>query len=193
MRYNTDMQEIEFFTQNKNILIIIHAMSVVVGMGSAIISDILFTFYSQDKVLNPQERKTLDILSMTIWASLFAIVLSGIAIFFTNPNEYLVSQKFMTKIFIVLVIILNGLFLSKFMSPHFKDRGLLTNKSKKSLRQLAFAGGAVSLASWVIVFILGSIRSIPYTFGQAIAYYFAILLIGIIFSLLVENKTFSQK
>ncbi len=187
------MEPIDFFVKNKTIFLVFHVLSVVMGMGSALTSDLLFNFYSKNKTLNDTERKTLRFLSTAVWVSLIVIILSGLCIFFSDPYRYEHSQKFISKMIIMVVLLANGLFLHKVVSPHFDDRGLLKFKSKRPIRQIAFACGAVSLISWTTVCVLGTISRISYTFQQFILGYLIFTICGIIFALIIEKKTFNDK
>ncbi len=184
------MEPIEFFLQNKHIFTIIHVFSVIIGMGGALISDFLFNFYSSNKSLNKTESRTLRFLSNLVWISLVFIILSGFSLFFSDPYKYEHSQKFISKMFIMVILLANGIFLHKFIAPHFDDRGLLKFKNKKTIRQIAFACGAISLVSWLVVFTLGSINSIPFHFSEFLLYYFITIFIGSLAALIVEHKTF---
>lgn len=186
------MEAIDFFVENKIFFTIAHVLCVVVGMGSAIVSDILFNLYSKDKKLNTTEKSSLETLSSVVWISLVFIILSGLGLFFSDPARYISSDKFITKMCIMLVLLINGVFLSKFISPHFNDRGLLKFKKEKTLRQFAFAGGAVSIVSWFVVCILGIIQSIDIHFGVALLIYTGVIIFAICVALFVENRTFSR-
>ncbi len=187
------MQPVEFFVENKTFFTVIHVLGAVIGMGSAIISDLLFNFYSKDRNLNDTEKSTLRFLSNVVWIGLVFIIASGIALFLSNPERYMESQKFISKMIIMVILLANGIFLHKIVSPHFDDKGLLKFKNRRGIRQIAFACGAISIISWFIVCILGVISSIPYTFVQFILAYLIFTLCGIFVSLVIEKYTFSKK
>ena len=187
------MESIQFFADNKIIFVVLHVLSVVMGMGSALISDLLFNFYSKDKHLNDGEIKTLKFLGNAVWVSLVFIILSGLAIFFSDPYKYEHSQKFISKMTIMALLLLNGLFLHVFVAPHFEDKGLLKFKNKRPVRQIAFACGAVSLLSWTVVCVLGTLKSIPIHASNFLMIYLGFVFLAVIFSLFVEKITFSNK
>jgi hypothetical protein len=57
------MESIElFFGKYKIPLTVLHVLSVVLGMGAALVSDFLFNFYTKDKALSKTEISTLHIL-----------------------------------------------------------------------------------------------------------------------------------
>lgn len=88
---------IAFFASIKAFSIIFHVLSVVIGMGGALIADLLFSFYAIDKKLKHSEISTLALLSKIVWYSLLAIIISGVFIFFSDPEKYMASAKFITK------------------------------------------------------------------------------------------------
>lgn len=185
------MEAIEFFVESKTLFTVAHVLTVVVGMGTAIVSDLLFNFYTTDRVLDKREGKSLEFLSNIVWISLVFIILSGVGLFFSDPSKYLASSKFISKMSIMVILLANGVFLSKFVSPHFYDKGLLKFKSARTIRQVAFVSGAISISSWFIVCILGVLKSIPVHFTQFLLGYFAFLVVAGCVALAVEKKTFN--
>lgn len=61
----------------------------------------------------------------------------------------------------MVVLLVNGLFLHKVVSPHFDDRGLLEFKSKRPIRRIAFVCGAVSLISWTNCLCIRNVKEYP--------------------------------
>jgi hypothetical protein len=180
---------INFFTEYRQVSIIAHVFFVILGMGSALVTDILFNVYIKDKKINPTENSTLEALSSVIWFSLWFIVLSGIAIFLSDISAYSVSSKFLLKMTIVGFIIINGYLFARvthgsLTKLDFSD----TNKNNKyvKIRKMSFAFGAVSLVSWLSAFILGSIPSIPVTFWSGLIVYGALVVFGIFGSQVAE-------
>jgi hypothetical protein len=82
----------------------------------------------------------------------------------------------MTKMFIFLVITINGLLLNTFVSPKLTEIDF-KNYNKQSF--IAFCMGIVSLVSWFLAFLLGRLKFIPLTFLEGIIFYFIIILISI--------------
>lgn len=186
------MEPIEFFVENKTLFAVFHVLSVVLGMGSALVSDILFTFFAKDKTLHESERRVLGILSKFVWYALIIIVLSGFAMFFSNPDKYEHSQKFISKMIIMGVLLLNGFVLHKLVQPHLADKGILRFKNKQNLRRVAFAGGAVSLISWTTICVLGVLSSIPWSFKTFVIAYSIFTFCAVCVALFVESKTFKH-
>lgn len=182
---------IEFFKEYKTISVIVHVLSVIVGMGTALVSDILFNLYIKDKKIQAHENRTLGTLSKIVWISLIFIVLSGLALFISDPIKYSQSVKFLVKMTVVGVIIVNGYMFWRTIHPALRKINFTdTNMHHKyvKLRKASFAMGAISLASWLSAFVLGMLGHIPLSYLEAIVGYVAICFGGILFSQIMEYR-----
>ena len=185
------METVEFFQSIKTPATVAHVIAVVFGMGGALVSDILFSFFSKDKNLNKTEIYTLTILRNVVHYSLILIVLSGLVIFLSDIEKYMDSAKFLAKMSIMLILVINGYILNKFIWPHLLNKNFFTLKKERNIRRLAFACGAVSVISWVFVCILGVLKSIPVGYEIIISAYGLIVAFGIFVSLIIERKEFN--
>ncbi len=184
---------VTFFSLVKIPATIIHVISVVIGMGAALVSDILFTFFAKDKKLNMTEQKTLEILSRVVWVSLAIISISGIVIFFSDPARYMESSKFLAKISILIVLVVNGIVLNLSVWKHLLRPGFFTSKKESTFRKVAFTGGAISVISWLSVCALGVLDSSPVGYKTLMIGYFCLITVGVVCSLYVESRKFEQK
>src|SRR3989344_2887880 len=173
------MELTEFFQEIKTPATILHVVGIVFGMGGAFVSDILFSFFSIDKKLNDTETSTLSVLSRIIFYSLILITLSGAVIFLSDTEKYLSSAKFLAKMSILAVLLINGYILNKKFFKLKRERGV---------RRLAFVCGAISVTSWLSVFTLGILDSLNMTYFSIISLYLLITFLGVIVSLFVEKK-----
>jgi len=187
--YNIEMETIEFFQYIKTPTTVIHVVSVVVGMGAALVSDVFFSFFSSDKKLNKTEINVLSILAKIVFYSLIVIVVSGICIFFSDIEKYTYSAKFISKMTILGVLLLNGYILNNYVWPHLLQKNFFTAKKQISVRRVAFVCGAVSLVSWLSVCTLGVLDKVPYTYEFIMVLFTCILLFGMSTALVVEKKT----
>lgn len=186
------METIEFFSLAKIPATIVHVLSVVVGMGSALLSDILFNFYSKDKHLSKTERMTLDILSKVVWISLVVIILSGVVIFFSDTSKYLASTKFLAKMTILGVLLINGYILNSYAWKHLLRPDFFTSKLEASARKISFVGGAISVISWLSVCTLGVLDSLALKYSTIMTIYLAVILAGIFVALFMEDREFEK-
>ena len=187
------MESLPLFAEIKIPMTVVHVLSVVFGMGSALLSDILFTFYSRDRKLTSHEIHTLGILSRVVWFSLIFIILSGIGLFLSDVPRYMSSVKFLGKMSIMLVLLVNGFFLDRYIWPRLGTRSFLTAQKNASLRKTAFICGAISVFSWISICILGVLSSVPLTYHQLMAIYAGVLLVAIPGAILVEYFEFERK
>jgi len=87
---------------------VVHVLAVVIGMGAALSADLLFHFFSKDKHFSFVELRTLGILSKTVWYSIIIIIVSGIFLFLSDTEKYLDSSKFLAKMTIMGILLING-------------------------------------------------------------------------------------
>lgn len=178
-------------------LTIAHVLGVAIGLGAATISDIFFFNFLKDFRISKKENDVLHTLSQVIWLGLGVIVLAGLGLYLPRMAIYNVSPKFLLKMILVLIVIINGAVLNLFVAPlltkisfggeHHHHAGELT-----FIRRVAFALGAISATSWYGVFILGSIRSIPVDLVVGFGVYAAIVTFAIIVSQILE-RLFSRR
>jgi hypothetical protein len=182
----------EFFAEYKSIFIILHALAAAVGLGATTVTDALFFDFLKDFTISEKEQNVMKILSRVLWMALGMMVLTGIALFLSDPARYSISSKFLTKMIIVIVIILNGLLLNIFLHPRLLRMTFEEMHPDRFITRIAFASGAMSLISWYTVFILGSIRSIPVNVGIGIAIYGVLIVGGITISQIVCKSYISK-
>ncbi len=187
----------ELFMDYKIVFVFIHLVGVALGVGGATISDIFFFRFLSDLRISKWESKILHVLSEVIWVSLGLFWVSGIGLFLTNISGYLNSSKFMTKMIIIAVIMINGLVLNYYISPRlatisFKKSHKHMPGEMRRFRKVAFALGALSLTSWYLALILGMLRSIPLSVPVALGVYVLIVAGAITVSQFVENRMHKQ-
>lgn len=186
------MELAEFFTTFKTPITIIHVLSVTFGMGSALVSDVLFTFYSDDKKLSAGEIKTLHFLSNAVWVGLIIIALSGVALFLTDIPRYVHSTKFLAKMTILGVLVINGYILHKYVWKHVIARNFLKSKKEAVMRRVSFACGAISVLSWISVCALGVLDRATMSYGVLMGGYLFLVIVGVLIGLVVEYREFEK-
>ena len=182
------MDNIDIFEYIKNPAIVLHVLSVVLGMGSALVSDILFNFFSKDKKLDATEITTLSILKNIVFYSLIVIVISGGTIFLSDIEKYTSSSKFMAKMSILLILLVNGYVLNKYIWPRMLGEGFFTSVAERNTRRVAFACGAVSVISWIAVCTLGVLNRLAMSYQFIMLSYLGIILFGVIVALIIEKR-----
>ena len=187
------MEAVPFIAENKHIFIIGHVLFVVLGMGSAVVTDILCLRFGFNKKLSRFEVDTIRFLSHVVTIGLIGIVASGATVFLSDPERYMHSVKFLTKMTIVFVLCVNGWLLHRYIFRHIADKNILTSPKARTLRKVGFALGAVSLISWVSALSLGVLLHISVRYDIAVIFYASAVLIAVFLSLFIESILLERK
>ncbi len=192
------METIEIYTRGATIL---HLIGVILGVGSATITDILFFRFVSDKHVTAKEAKLMDSLTKIIWVALIILIISGIMLFIPNFERLSHSGKFLTKNVGLLVLVVNGLVLGYYIRPKLvkidfsnngKSRFGLSHDTNRKMRILATIAGVVSITTWYFIFILGALRGITFPAIYGISVYIGILIVSCIGGLMHENGIFKK-
>lgn len=179
---------------HKELFTLLHLAAFAVGVGGATITDVFFFRFLRNLRISNGEAKTLRVLSGIIWIAIILVVLSGIALYASNPARYNETPKFLAKMIIVVVILANGLLLNLYISPHLSEIKFEkeTRQQLRQFRKIAFASGAISLTSWYSALVLGSLRKIPLTLTTILSVYVILLVGAILFSQFTEYQYAKQ-
>lgn len=183
----------EFLIEFKQLFTTLHVLSMSVGVGSATLTDVFFFRFLRNFKISKEEAKLMNVLSAVIWTALIAAILTGAALYLSNPAGYNATPKFLAKMIIVGVILLNGLLLNFYISPRLTHISFMHHPTYqidyfRHFRRLAFASGAISLTSWYAALTLGSLRKLPLEFNFILALYAAALIGAVISSQLLEHR-----
>lgn len=171
----------------------VHLIAAAIGLGAATITDVFFSKFLKDFKISEQESDILNTLSQVIWFALAIIVITGIGLFLPESERLLDSSKFLVKMIVVGVIIVNGAFLNLLISPRLVHISFGQPHSHESgelhrLRRLAFALGAISIVSWYSAFILGALRGLPFSFLELLGVYLLLMAAAVIGSQIMERR-----
>jgi uncharacterized membrane protein len=170
--------------QYKGLIVLFHAIAAAIGVGAVTITDVFFFRFLKDYRISHDEAATMQVLSNVIWFALGLLVLTGIGLFVPNAVELLATPKFLIKQLLVLVLIGNGIMLNLVIHPRlvhisFGEAKVDHPGEMHHLRRLAYASGGISIVTWYSVFILGSLRNIPLSFGQLFSIYAILIAVAI--------------
>src|SRR3989344_5411420 len=154
------------------ILKISHLIGTVLGVGAVSFIDFFYLRAARDGKIEPSEVEPIRLLTPFLRLGLIILILSGFGYFLlyrlTGHEERLLNPRFLAKITVVGVILLNGLLLETRKIP------------------LNF-GGPISSASWYTAFILGAWRGLNLSYFAIIGVYSVVILLAIL-SLKVIKK-----
>ena len=182
---------INLLSDHRNIVLMLHLFGFGIGLGAVTITDILFFKFLKDFKISEFESDVLHILSQVIWFALAVVIISGFGLYFPEAEVLNQSGKFLAKMAVVAVILLNGIFLNIIVSPklikisfgkkHEHEEGELLK-----LRKFAYASGAISLTSWYYASALGMAHNPPLGFRGLFLVYLFMLGAGILISQVFE-------
>ena len=170
------------FLDTRTIYILLHIFGTILGVGGAYASDLIFFRSVKDRIISKAEYGFLEMGSRMIWAGLGVLILSGLLLFFLDPSAWLASTKLMIKLTIVSIILLNGLIFHFVHLPVIKKsigKHYLKNPKFMHRSPLLIASGAISMISWTIVFVLGVLGGVPFTYTEGILIYLGIIAAGV--------------
>lgn len=167
-----------FFAEHKSVIIIGHAIAAGIGLGAATVSDVLFFKFIKDGKVTSTETPILDTMTAIVWVAIILLIATGAMLFMSDPLGYVESPKFMVKMIVVAVIAVNGAIMTNYLHKRMQKISFVT-EADAIVKRIAFAAGAVSASSWYLSFILGSIRSIPFSMTVGIVGYATLLVIAV--------------
>ena len=183
-----------FLSQYKSFIVVLHILAMALGLGAATLTNVFFFRFLKDGRISESEAGVLATLSEFIWFALGLILLTGLSLSLPESSSYLDTPKFLAKMVVVGVIIVNGAFLNLYIAPKlvkisFGERHHHKEGELGRARRLVFTLGPVSIISWYGAFILGALPAwAPLVLGQFLKIYLVVLLAGITIGQFVENR-----
>lgn len=172
---------VEPTVSTREVLLVIHIIGTVLGVGGATISDLIFFKATKDEKMDSHEWGILRAVSKVIWVGLALAIISGIG--FLLQMDDISNPKIWAKVTIIGVIFLNGVFLHWKIFPLFASMvgKKISNTQFAENMTTVFTSGAISITSWYIVLILGTWRGLNNTlsYWQILCAYIVILMFGI--------------
>lgn len=178
------------FITLKTVYLIAHVFGAIFGAGAAFTSDAMFFNSIKDGKIEKKELDFMKLGGKLVWTGVVILVISGILLVSTEPTKYLASTKFLAKITIVGIIILNGVIFHALHLPHIYkhlDIELLQSESFMKKANFVLISGAISTTSWISTVILGMLKTVPYSFTQIFSLYLIIVFIAIISALSLKK------
>lgn len=179
----------EFITL-KTVYVALHIFGVAIGAGAAYMSDIIFLSSMKDRVLSSVEIRILSLLSKFVWLGLGLLVVSGVLLFLLDPVTYSASTKFLAKMSIVGVLLVNGIIFHRSHLPLIKsteNKVLTDHPGFQKGSSFLVISGAVSIVSWSFAIFFGVLRGIPYSYVTIMSVYLGVVLVAIGTALIVRK------
>ena len=141
-------------------MLTVHLLGLVLGLGGALIIDVMIFHFLNNFKISTREAVIMHLLSQMIVLGLILLVVSGIALMFTDLHTYLENPRFLMKLTAVGIVSLNGAVLNLYVAPKMELISLREEdrESNQALVKASFIVGAVSAISWLTVFFLAMIE-----------------------------------
>ncbi len=187
-----DVDFVSILTNYKGFVVLLHAIAATIGVGAATVTDVFFFRFLKDRKISVFEADVLNTLSKVIWCALGLLVITGFGLYLSSADVLHMSSKFIVKMVGVGILIINGIALNLIVSPRlmhitFGDTHTHVEGELVRLRRIAFALGAISISSWYMIFILGSVQNIPVPVSSLLPLYILLILVVVAISQVVDR------
>ncbi len=179
----------------KQFFTIVHILGAVIGAGGAFISDIIFLKSIEDKNIDKIEFSFLNLLSKVVWFGLIVLLISGIGLFALDAEKFIESSKFLAKMTILTIILINGIVFHFLHIPYIKRsfHRKLFDYSSRHQGVILVLSGAVSLVSWFSALVLGTMRGLTLSYAEILSIYVCLLIFAMIGSVFTLRKMLKQE
>ena len=172
-------------------LTLFHILGIAFGLGVATSMELLLAKSIMTKrTLTESRYSILEQLSRIVIWGLILLWISGMGFLITYQQispEKLLNPKIWSKLMIVTILTANGVFIHLYVLPKLKrciDTRVDLVLSYKNMATI-FTSGAVSMVSWYIPLIYGTVPQLDFAFSFTVftIIYLSILVIAVIFTL----------
>jgi hypothetical protein len=189
--YGLEMGLIPLLRDAEQYSLTVHILGVVLGLGATLVVDIMFIHFLGNLRISKKESIVMHLLSQMIMLGLILLILSGIALFLTDVEGYLNSPRFLMKMTVVLVAILNGGALNLYITPKMEKISMRKGEERRNegFKSIAFALGGISIVSWLSAYFLAMIKDLSaFSYLTMFSVYVGLLLITFIGSQIARKQ-----
>lgn len=172
--------------------VVMHVFAAVLGVGTVIIHDLQLLRAIGDRDLGLAFQKSSHFFGRLIQAGLAMLIISGAYFMYAKPALW-GSEKIITKIGLVAILVINGFFINFIHHPRFSSIKPDDWENKTpALKKLIFARlpfDVISVVTWLSVLFLGAVGRQKWEFPQiAIGYAILLVLSYIIFNTILQKR-----
>ena len=169
------------------VALVIHILSAMVAVGSVTITDYFHILGLRNKV---RERKFMFVypyLSKMVIASTVLLIISGSTLIAFRP-ELLDNELFQFKMFLFVIVLINGLFLHRNVFPKMVACVEKKSACNFELLFLSSLGGSISLVTWYAIMILAIIKSLGFLVSEFAVWYLLAFLLCFAIGFFIEKR-----
>lgn len=172
------------------VLLIVHLIGFALGAGAAFTTDAVFFRALLDPADGGWHPAVIATTSALIWLALALVTVSGVGLFLPEGDRLLGSPKFLVKMQVVLVIVVNGVVFERHLKPYLATLFLSSSNARgphwRRFRRFAASSGAVSAASWLSAIVLGGLGRSPLGFPALLGTFAGVVAAAVAVGLLAE-------
>lgn len=152
----------EFLEDTREYNLTIHLLGLAMGLGGTLVVDIMFTHFMRNYTISARESVIMHLISQMIIFGIFLLILSGFALYLPAAESFNENPRFIMKMIVVLVVIINGGVLNLYLTPKMKKISLVDDEKHRyeKLTRISFALGAISIVSWLSAFLLAMLKDL---------------------------------
>lgn len=193
------MENILNITNLKSLITFVHLAGLAIGVGGAWILD-AFIIKHLNKNMSKDKYYMIEFISKFVLGGLLLLWFSGLAFigyYYLYTPEFLLNQKVWGKLFIVIVLSLNGIFIHKIILPKIKNSigtSLLNSLGNSEIKIVSMIG-VVSFISWLFPIILGVTQTLNFAVPATyiISFYLTVIIFSSILISLISTHFFVDK
>lgn len=180
-----------FLVSAHALILMLHVVGMALGLGTATLADLFFFKFLKDFRISEMEADVLKIFSQIIWFTIGIVVMTGLGLFLPEADQLLTSDKYLMKMIVVGIIILNGAILNLLIAPRFLQIQFGKHEHQPGelvrTRRMAFLFGPISVVSWYSAFILGMLEESPAPFSTLWRIYVSLLILAVVAGQIAER------
>jgi hypothetical protein len=137
----------------RNILRIVHFIGLALGLGAAMLLDLMILQYLPGRVISKQNCEFITFCSDIVAAGLRLLWVTGLGFlvfYWTYDPINLINGKIWAKMIIVLILTINGFFIHRTVLPFLRSqigKTMLHGATRKQ-QHLLVSAGSISTVSW---------------------------------------------
>lgn len=147
---------IPFLKSTRPFHLTIHFLGLAMGLGGTFVVDIMFSHFIKDHRISVGESLIMHLISQMILFGLFLLIVSGAPLLAVDFEGFMQRPRFVMKMIVVFVVLINGGALNLYVTPKMKRISLKGkgNGGFEWLTKVSFALGGISIVSWLSAFLL---------------------------------------
>ncbi len=187
------MELLEYFDLHL-VYLVIFSLGISIGVGSALLSNLLFVISLRDGRLSADEYRMLRHARSVVWVGIILYALSGVGLFTISAEAMLGLGIFYADMTIATLMVINACIFQFVYLPILKTKvdtklqDTETNTKTTNLIGYLVVSETVSVVSWIFIILHHAMYRLPASYAFVMTVYLATLLaVGLLFCLMTAR------